>query len=461
MHIYLYFLFVWLLTGCVTRESDVNRSLSEETSFPVELVPPPKPDSNVTEFFTYKNLFSEPELHILIETALEHSPFWHVQLSRVEVAKAKAGLSLTGSQPELLGSVAWQAGKEKSRETNNQTQKLPQFKSRMSFGWELDLWGKWKALREAEMKMVSAENHLILAAQLELIYEISRVWHKMKFLKEDIQLVNNQIRQHHEIHTLHLHRYHAGLEDNSSIIEMEISLKRLASEYNLLLQNFEQAKITMTTLLGSDDSKIPEPPPLSKDKFPPSPSFPHSSVLRNRPDILAGENKIRSLASHLNATSLDLYPSIGIDLTGVGMSGDLSKPFTQWKLQGGPILDIPLWSPKRKLKVAEDKAKLRAAELDWKSLILRGIEEIDKAKIHHLYASEELELSKNITDQFKGLAEIAMQKLEVGLTSKIDFLNMKIRWTAQKRNMLQKRYDLWVSVLDLGKSLGVGWQAIP
>jgi outer membrane protein TolC len=283
----------------------------------------------------------------------------------------------------------------------------------------------------------------------------------MKFLKEDIQLVNDQIRQHHEIHTLHLHRYHAGLEDNSSIIEMEISLKILASEYNLLLQNFEQAKITLTTLLGSNDGEIPEPPPLSKGKFPPSPSFPHSSVLRNRPDILAGENKIRSLASHLNATSLDLYPSIGIDLTGVGMSGDLSRPFTQWKLQGGPILDIPLWSPKRKLKVAEDEAKLRAAELDWKSLILRGIEEIDKAKILHLYASEELELSKNISDQFKDLAKIARQKFEAGLTSKIDFLKMKIRWTAQKRNMLQKRYDLWVSVLDLGKSLGVGWQEIP
>jgi outer membrane protein TolC len=260
---------------------------------------------------------------------------------------------------------------------------------------------------------------------------------------------------------LHLHRYHAGLEDNSSIIEMEISLKLLASEYNLLLQNFEQAKITMITLLGSNNVKVPEPPALSDAILPSFPSFPHSSVLRDRPDILAGENKIRALVSHLNASSLDLYPSIGIDLTGVGMSGDLSKPFAQWKLQGGPILDIPLWSPKRKLKVAEDKAKLRAAELDWKTQILKGIEEIEKSKIRHLHASEELELSQNVTDQFNDLAKIAMQKFEVGLTSKIDFIKMKIRWTAQKRTSLQKRYDLWVSVLDLGKSLGVSWQEIP
>jgi len=124
-------------------------------------------------------------------------------------------------------------------------------------------------------------------------------------------------------------------------------------------------------------------------------------------------------------------------------------------------LDIPLWSPKRKLKVAEDKAKLRAAELDWKTLILRGVEEIDKAKIHQLFASEELVLSQNITDQFKDLTEIAMQKFEIGLTSKIDFLKVKIRWTAQKRTVLQKKYDFWVSALDLGKSLGIGWQKIP
>ena len=456
---YLYFLFISLATGCANKEFSVF--LSENKYFQAQPEPQSKSDSNATELFTFKDLFPEPELHSLIETALAHSPFWHVQLSRLEIAKAKAGLSLTDSQPELQGAVAWQPGKEKSRETNNRTEKLAQFKSRVAFGWELDLWGKWKTLREAEMKSVSAENHLILAAQLELIYEISKVWHEMKFLKENTQLVHDQIRKHHEIHTLHLHRYHAGLEDNSSIIEMEISLKMLASEYNILLQNFEQAKITMITLLGSDDGKIPEPPALSNTKLPSFPTLPRSSVLRNRPDILAGENKIRSQVSHLNATLLNLYPSIGIDLTGVGMSGDLSKPFTQWKLQGGPILDIPLWSPKRKLKVAEDKAKLRAAELDWKTLILRGIEEIEKAKIRHFYASEELALSQNITNQFKDLAEIAGQKFEAGLTSKMDFLKMKIRWTAQKRTMLQKRYDLWVSVLDLGKSLGFGWQEIP
>ena len=459
VRIFLYLLFIYATTGCVNKEYSIIQL--ENKYFPTQIEPPPKSDSNVTELFTFQDLFSDPELHSLIEAALAHSPFWHGQLSRVDLAKAKAGLSLSGSQPELQGLVAWQAGKEKSREMNYRTEKLPQFTSRASFGWEFDLWGKWKALREAEMKSVSTENHLILAAQLELIYEISRVWHNMKFLNEDIQLIHDQIRQHHEIHTLHLHRYHAGLEDNLSIIEMEISLKLLASEYNLLFQNFEQTKITMVTLLGSDDSKIPEPPFLSKGKLPPVPSFPHSSVLRNRPDILAGENKIRALVSHLNASSLDLYPSIGIDLTGVGMSGDLSKPFTQWKLQGGPILDIPLWSPKRKLKVAEGKAKLRAAELDWKTLILKGIEEIENSKIRHLYASEELELSQNITHQFQDITEIAMKKFEVGLTSKIDFLKVKIRWTAQKRTLLQKRYDSWVSALDLGKSLGIGWQEIP
>ena len=114
------------------------------------------------------------------------------------------------------------------------------------------------------MKSVSAENHFILVAQLELIYEISESGNKMKLLKEDIQLVHDQIRQHHEIHTLPCIGTYAGLEDNSSIIEMEISLKLLASEYNLLLQNLEQAKITTITLLGSDDGKIPNRSALSK-----------------------------------------------------------------------------------------------------------------------------------------------------------------------------------------------------
>ena len=30
------------------------------------------------------------------------------------------------------------------------------------------------------------------------------------------------------------------------------------------------------------------------------------------------------------------------------MGGDFSSPFTQWKINGGPVFDIPIWDPKRK-----------------------------------------------------------------------------------------------------------------
>ena len=149
---YLYFLFISLATGCANKESSVI--LEENKYFSAQPELPSKSDSNATELFTFKDLFPEPELHSLIETALAHSSFWHVQLSRLEIAKAKAGLSLRDSQPELRGAVAWQPGKEKSRVTNHRTEKLAQFKSRVAFGWELDLWGKWKALRKSEMKSV-------------------------------------------------------------------------------------------------------------------------------------------------------------------------------------------------------------------------------------------------------------------------------------------------------------------
>ena len=80
--IYLYFLFILLATGCANKE--YSAILTENKYFPAQPGPQSKSDSNETELFTFKDIFPEPELHSLIETALAQSPFWHIQLSRLQ-----------------------------------------------------------------------------------------------------------------------------------------------------------------------------------------------------------------------------------------------------------------------------------------------------------------------------------------------------------------------------------------
>ena len=457
MYIYLYIVSCFLLAGCAYNDFTLFKYNLSNNSSGQSSNTFNKGDNNQTEILSFKSYVTEPSLHSLIEKGLSNSPIWETQLAHLDVIKKKAGLSLTEELPSLHGSVGWKPGKKKTHETDFNSMKLPEWQSGASFAWELDLWGKWKALREAETSSVKAESHLVHAAQLQFIYEISKIWYTMRFLNEEIELITAQIRQHHEIHTLHLHRFHQGLENNSSIMEMEIALKLLVTEFNQLERAYGIEENKIKSLVGSHDTEVLVPHGLSNSSFPKIPVMDNSSVLKNRPDVHAGENKLHAQIKRHKASLLDLYPSLGLNLSGVGMSGDLSDPFREWIVQGGPVINIPLWSPKKMLKVEEDESQIRAAEIEWKAVILRAVEEIEIAKLIQLSTLENFDILNDVANQFTELYQIEEQKYTVGLTSKAQLLATQIKLTIEKRRALKSRYNLWVSYLNLGKSLGISW----
>jgi len=63
----------------------------------------------------------------------------------------------------------------------------------------------------------------------------------------------------------------------------------------------------------------------------------------------------------------------------------------------------------------------------------------------------------DVANQFTELYQIEEQKYTVGLTSKAQLLATQIKLTIEKRRALKSRYNLWVSYLNLGKSLGISW----
>ena len=457
MHFYLYSFIAFLSTGCVISKNIIfNYNSGPDSVVSKSSIVLPT-EGNRSSLVCFQDFIVEHDLHLIINRSLEYSPFWQNQLANLEIIKDRARMELAGELPELKGSIGWKVGKEKSRETNLTSQKVPDFQSSANFSWEMDLWGKWKALRESEVTTVLAESHTIRAVQLQFVYEIATTWLKLSFLEEEIELVNDQIRQHHEIHVLHLHKFHAGLEDNSSIIEMEIALKRLVSEYSQLKNDQEIERIKIKTLMGSHTANIESIGQLTKKSIPDLPIIQDASFLKNRPDVLASQNHLLAQIKRHQGSILNLYPSLGLNLSSIGMSGDLSSPFQQWKVQGGPTIDIPLWNPKRKLKIKEEKAKLKALEFRWESILLQAAEEIEAARLTQLLHLDNFNTLEDIENQYSDLYEISEEKFARGLISKIKLLSSKVNWTVQKRQALHARYKLWISFLSIGKSLGIGW----
>jgi outer membrane protein TolC len=180
-------------------------------------------------------------------------------------------------------------------------------------------------------------------------------------------------------------------------------------------------------------------------------------LLQGRPDILAGQLKIYAQAHRINASRLNLYPSLNLNLSGIGMSSDLSDGFEQWKFSGGPVIDLPILSPRRRTQLRIDEATLKMIGLEWKATLIGAVKEIETATIKHQSSANDFKISQNLVDEFMKSYEISDQKFQAGLISKIDFIQDVNRLNESKRTSLNYRNNYWKSFLILSEGLGINW----
>ena len=457
-YIYLLFISCLLLIGCKIKKFEALTPNLEGEIPPDHLFSSQIDDHNLSSNLFFQSLGLNDKLMELIEIGLNENPGWLARMKSVELAKAKAGYFFDESKPQLTTSLGLNSGKENTRESKFRTQQTPRWHSRSNFSWEFDLWGKWASHKKEAEQYIEAEFHTQNGAQLTLIYEIANLWYRYLYLNEDLTLIKNQIKNHHESHILHLYNYHAGLDDNQSLIVMENEIKLLALDYNQKKRELSICQTQLSSLLGDPlDFNASNTTLFSEEPIPMPPNILPTMALKNRPDILAAQSKLIAHTHHTKATKLNLYPSINLNLSSVAMTSDLSRPFEQWKISGGPTFDIPIWSPQRKTQLAVDKKNLEIMELEWKETILNAIKEVELSLITHKSFSEDLKISQNLEDEYFKLVKLTNYKFEAGLLSKIDLLK-KINTAVQaKRKANAAKLNCFFSFLNLAMSLGVNW----
>jgi len=458
MRFYLYFLFIWLVSSCVNHKNDDLKYSPESKLNYNHQFSLSTEDNNVSLELSFQSTIKNRDLHDLILKALKENPSWHAKLAKLDLAKSKSGFRTDGSKPLSKGSIGLNQGQEKSKITNFQTSRTPRWESSAMYGWEVDLWGKWNERKKESAKFIEAEKHVLEGAKLKLIYSITERWLMACFLKEELAIATRQIRDHNEAHILHLHKYNAGLDDNISLIKMETQIKLQVLEHNRIKQDLDICMIQLGTLLGSPlDGNLSEIPNLSSLTLPSLPSLLPSRLLQGRPDILAGQLKIYAQAHRINASRLNLYPSLNLNLSGIGMSGDLSDGFEQWKFSGGPVIDLPILNPKRRTQLRIDEASLKMIDLEWKASLLRAVREIESATIKHQSNVKDFNISQNLVDEFIKAYQISDLKFQAGLISRIDLIQEMNRLNESKRTSLNYRSNYWKSFLILSERLGINW----
>lgn len=255
--------------------------------------------------------------------------------------------------------------------------------------------------------------------------------------------------------------YKAGLASKFDLLRSEVQLANLKPQLIKARNNLRIAELSLKSLLGLELSQPVEVEgDLVYEPFEPDVEDCLDKALLNRPEIsqlgyqrkMAGEMLKLARASNLPILSISGNYNFWADK--FSFKKDNWQSFYAVNL----VVTLPIFNGfATSAQVGQAKAMIREIELTQRGLI-EGIKlEVRQAVLNLKEAKESLLSQKKNVEQAQESVRIAELNFSEGLTTTLDVSSAQVALTQAKTNYAQALYDYVMSLAQLNKAMGTGW----
>jgi len=224
----------------------------------------------------------------------------------------------------------------------------------------------------------------------------------------------------------------------------------------------QQTENQISLLLGNNPGPITRGIPLAEQQELPSvPAGLPSSLLERRPDIRAAEENLVAQRALVSAAKAAYFPRIS--LTGVFgfQSNQLSSLFTgpsrAWTFL--PQLTQPIFTGGRlKSNVKFARAQQEFALVSYQQTIQNAFREVSDALIQYRKVREIRIQQELLVTTLRDRSRLAYVRYEGGVDTLLNALDSDRELFEAELNLTQTKRDELISVVQLYKALGGGWQ---
>ncbi len=401
----------------------------------------------------WREVYADPDLQALIDTALNHNRSLRLALARVAEARAVLGLSAADRRPTL----ALAASAASRRESENTTRRIEAALQLPAY--ELDLWGRLASLDEAALQRYLASREAARAVELTLIAEVAQLHLTRLELKERLAIARDTLDNRLQSRTLLARRQAVGLAGRLELLQAEALVELAQAETARLTRGLNAAENALALLLGA------APPPLKPDAglhaelvAPVRPGL-ASEVLLARPDVRAAEHQLAASQADVEAVRTAFLPRItltaALGLASPALRGLFDAASGAWLFQ--PALTHPLVDGGR-LQANLDLARTRAqtAVIEYERVLQQAFREVADLLTARQALADELEsLTRQVRTQAERL-RLAEARQRAGLVSYLEVLDAQRDHYAARQGEIELRAALLVNSVRLYQALGGG-----
>ncbi|QWX83447.1 efflux transporter outer membrane subunit [Cellulophaga sp. HaHaR_3_176] len=412
---------------------------------------------------SWRTMFTDPHLSQYIEEGLENNMDIRIAIQQMIAAQAYAKQGKAGYFPTLSVGTNYtrQEFSENSQFGSIFSGGLDAYDVTANLSWEADIWGKIRSNKRASQAdyLQNVAGHQ--AVKTQLISSIANTYYNLLALDAQLEVTKETIATRESGVTTIKALKDAGQVTQVAVdqnvaqynsaralqVDIEAAIFKTENTLSILLgkapQTFERSSLDTQSL--DQEMKLGVP----------------STLLRNRPDVMAAEYALIKDFELTNVANSSFYPSLTLTASGGLQSLELDKLFNANSLFATIVggLTQPLLN-QRKLKTQKEVAlaNQESSLLNFKKTLLVAGSEVSNALYTYEAETKKFEFRQNEVEALRTAEANSEELLKNGYANYLDLLTARQSALSAELNIIDSKLQQLVSIVDLYEALGGGWQ---
>lgn len=393
--------------------------------------------------------FGDAQLSQLVEQALAGNFTVRRAQARLEQAEwlaRKAGAPLWPTLNAEVGAARL------TQHTDGNTTRASQYRGALIAGYELDLWGRVRATRDAARWDAHASREDLATAAISVSASVAITWYNWVEQQAQVRLVREQLNTNEALLALVRERFQRGQVGAADLLQQQQLVEARRGDLASAELRSELLAHQLSVLLGqlpgavawSAAAELPALPPL------PQTGVPAEWALR-RPDVRAAADRLQAADRRVAAAVADRFPRLR--LTGEWETGarhwrDL---FDNWFATLAANLTAPLWDAgERRAEAARVRAVRDERLHEYAQTLLNAFTEVEDALVTEQHLQRLLEslnrqvaLAADVVERLEDSYRNGAVDYQRVLTAVLTHQSLQRQQLTVRRQVLEARIGLY------------------
>jgi multidrug efflux system outer membrane protein len=404
--------------------------------------------------------FNSPQLDRLIAQAQDANDDVAAAIARVREADAQTRIAGAA----LLPSVSASADGTRARQTSRNLAPISfdQFSTTLGASYQVDFWGKNRAIRDAARMAAAASRYDRATVELAVMTSVATTYLQTLELRDRLRVAEDNLTRAQTILDALVLEQQVGTVTALDIAQQATTVATLQAAIPPLKQQLLQTIDALAILIGKEPQAVSLGSGTLADLAEPpvSPGLP-SELLTRRPDVASAEAQLVAANANVAAARAAFFPSIALTADGGYLSTALATLFnpasrvfaltagvTQPIFQGGALSG----------QYQFDKARYAELVADYHKAVISAFSNVEDSLVALQQSADQEQRQQDAVNKARNAYDLSQAQWHAGVINILTVLNTETVLFTAEDALVQVKFSHMQALIGLFGALGGGWQ---